>query len=161
MGAFEVGWFTGNPGHTGATVNGVNMESRGGDGVVVGSRSRGANYTYFNQHARLAAGGPVLPGDPPFDVLDPRGRYFRPGLLDFLKSAQSFDTGGWLPAGASLAVNHTGRPERVRSGAQEDKLLSELRGLRKDLRRLPVAQVDDRYVRRTNRYLNGRDPSGW
>ncbi|MGH8869002.1 MAG: hypothetical protein ACRDYU_13535, partial [Actinomycetes bacterium] len=41
-GPFSIGWFTGSPGHTAATVNGVNMESRGGDGVVVGSAARGA-----------------------------------------------------------------------------------------------------------------------
>jgi hypothetical protein len=60
-----------------------------------------------------------------------------------------------------MAVNGTGRPERVPSGRQEDALLAELRGLRRDLSRLPVATVDDRYVRRQNRYINGRDPSGW
>jgi hypothetical protein len=72
-----------------------------------------------------------------------------------------YDSGGWLPPGLTMAVNGTGRPERIRTARQEDGLLAELRGLRRDLANLPVAQVDERYVRRTQRYMNGRDPNGW
>jgi hypothetical protein len=112
----------------------------------------------------FAAGGPVLPGDPPFDILDRRGRHFRPDILAALQGALSpslFDSGGLLPPGVSMAVNRTGRPERVRTAGQEDSIAKEIRALRRDLRDLPIAQVDDRYIRRTNRYMNGRDPSGW
>ena len=104
----------------------------------------------------------MLPGDPPFDLLDPRGKHYQRGLMEQLQQAtRVFDVGGWLPPGVSMAVNGTGRPERVRSGRQEDSLLAELRGLRRDLANLPVAQVDGRYVRRAVRYGDSRDPSGW
>jgi cell wall-associated NlpC family hydrolase len=76
-GPFMVGWFKGNPGHTAATINGVNLESRGGDGVVIGSRARGADHPLFSRRMKVrgfAAGGKV--GDPPFDLLDPRGKAF-------------------------------------------------------------------------------------
>jgi tape measure domain-containing protein len=110
-GAFNIGWFTGNPGHVAATVNGVPMESRGGDGVVVGSRSRGAGYSYFTHHGHLkgfAAGGPVLPGDPPFDFLDPRGRYYRPGLMDALQGHTAMARGGTITEPV-LGIGRSGR----------------------------------------------------
>lgn len=132
--AFRIGWFAGNPGHVAATVNGIGMESRGGDGVVVdgyNGSSRGADYGFFSHHAflKMARGG-ILPGDGPFDLLDPRGKHFQPGLLEALKDAQrngvrSFDGGGVWPSGR-LGVNLSGRPERVRSGAQEDALAAKL-----------------------------------
>jgi acid phosphatase family membrane protein YuiD len=98
-GRFQIGWFTGNPGHTAGTVNGVNVESRGGEGVVVGARARGARASMFNRHGHLKgfASGGILPGDPPFDLLSRRGRWFRPGLLDALVEAQQADSGAWLP----------------------------------------------------------------
>lgn len=76
-GAFMVGWFKGSPGHTAATINGINMESRGGEGVVIGSRARGANHPLFRNRMRVrgfARGGRV--GDAAFDLLDPRGMSF-------------------------------------------------------------------------------------
>lgn len=78
-GRFMVGWFKGNPGHTAATVNGVNFESRGGRGVVVGSGARGAYDRLFTSRARVkgfAEGGRPGLGDLPFDILDPRGKAF-------------------------------------------------------------------------------------
>jgi hypothetical protein len=117
-GKFNIGWLTGNPGHVALTVGGVPMESRGGDGVVVGARSRGADYPYFTHHGHLkgfARGGRVLPGDPPFDTLDPRGRDFRPGLLDWLLGDPFVaDRGVRLPPGPSIVDNRTGRPETLR-----------------------------------------------
>jgi SLT domain-containing protein len=115
-GAFNIGWFRGNPGHVAATINGYATESRGGDGVVGGSRSRGASYPYFTSHAHLkgfAAGG-ILPGDPPFDVLDRRGRYYQPGLLEALLNAKTFDSGGWLrPRSTTVVRNGTDQWEPV------------------------------------------------
>lgn len=76
-GPFMVGWFQGNPGHTAATINGVNIESRGGQGVVMGSSARGADDSLFTSRMHVdgfAKGGIV--GDPPFDLLDPRGKHF-------------------------------------------------------------------------------------
>lgn len=78
-GAFMIGSRKGNPGHMAGTLLGVNVESRGGNGVVVGSGARGANNSLFGGNvyhlAKLALGG--RPGDAPFDLLSPRGRYFR------------------------------------------------------------------------------------
>lgn len=118
-GAFKIGWFTGNPGHVAATVNGVHMESRGGDGIVVngmgGKSSRGSTYSYFTRHGSLKgfAEGGILPGDPPFDLLSKRGRHYKPGLLEALIAArQSFDNGvGRLQPGYNLTYNGTGKDE--------------------------------------------------
>ena len=88
-GAYSVGWFVGNPGHTAGTINGVNVESRGGDGVVVGPSARGARDSLFGgriMHLKgFAAGGrvgdasPFGPrsgrGDPAFDLMSRRGLY--------------------------------------------------------------------------------------
>jgi hypothetical protein len=171
--AFRIGWFAGNPGHVAATVNGIGMESRGGDGVVVNGyngSSRGADYGFFSRHAflRMARGG-ILPGDPPFDLLDRRGKHYRPGLLEALEEAarrpRMLDTGGWLPPGLSVVGNGTGRAERVRSGTQEDELLAALLRLEQrvvELGRQPViVQMDSRPVVRAVRNQNTRNVTGW
>ncbi|MCC9154911.1 replication protein [Streptomyces parvulus] len=44
---FRVGITNAGVGHTAGTLNGVNVESRGGDGVVVGARARGYNDRLF------------------------------------------------------------------------------------------------------------------
>jgi phage-related minor tail protein len=44
---FRVGITNAGVGHTAGSLNGVNVESRGGDGVVVGSRARGYNDRLF------------------------------------------------------------------------------------------------------------------
>lgn len=44
---FRVGITNAGVGHTAGTLNGVNVESRGGDGVVVGSRARGYRDSLF------------------------------------------------------------------------------------------------------------------
>jgi TP901 family phage tail tape measure protein len=52
----------GIPGHMAGTINGVNVESRGGAGVVIGSGARGANHSLFRNHYHLAGyagGGPI------------------------------------------------------------------------------------------------------
>jgi hypothetical protein len=54
-------------GHTAGTLNGVNVESRGGDGVVVGKRARGYNASLFTSHWGLQTrkydnGGWLQPG---------------------------------------------------------------------------------------------------
>lgn len=117
-GAFTIGWTTdagGGIGHTAGTINGYNTESRGGDGVVGGSRSKGANYPYFTHHAHLkgfAGGGRVLPGDPPFDLLDPRGRHYRPDLAGALRGVGRHRDGlSYVPHDDYPAMLHRG--ERV------------------------------------------------
>lgn len=44
---FRVGITNAGVGHTAGTLNGTNVESRGGDGVVIGSRARGYNDSLF------------------------------------------------------------------------------------------------------------------
>jgi cell wall-associated NlpC family hydrolase len=89
-GAFEVGWFQGNPGHTAATVNGTNIESAGGVGVRMGSHARGARNPLFTNRAHVkgfAQGGQV-------------------GV---------YDRGGRWPSG-TLGINTSGKTETVVPG---------------------------------------------
>jgi|SRR6187549_86832 len=114
-GSFSIGSFRGNPGHMAGTINGVNVESAGGVGVRVGSGARGARDALFSGLYHLsgyAKGGSV--GDPPFDLLSSRGRSF---LGETLRRELLFDAGGELPSGG-LAVNRSGRPERILTSAQ-------------------------------------------
>jgi acid phosphatase family membrane protein YuiD len=119
-GAFEVGWFTGSPGHTAATVNGVNIESRGGRGVVMGAAARGARNALFTRHAHVkgfAGGGRVSGsgGDAAFDVLDPRGKAFAGREVLRALGIEDFDTGGRWRSG-TLGVNLSGKTETVVPG---------------------------------------------
>jgi phage-related minor tail protein len=61
---FRVGITNAGVGHTAGTLGGVNVESRGGDGVVVGRRARGANSGLFTHQYGLKfdQGGMVPPG---------------------------------------------------------------------------------------------------
>jgi gas vesicle protein len=133
-GAFEIGWFTGNPGHTAGTVNGVNVESRGGRGVIVGAGARGASDSLFNSgifHLQgFAKGGKV--GDGPFDLLNPRGKHYlgEDYARQILPKALSFDSGGMLPTGYSMVHNGTGKPEPV---GHDVLRMSDLNGLRIEL----------------------------
>lgn len=113
-GAFSIGWFKGNPGHTAATVNGTNIESSGGRGVHMGPGARGAKDSLFTNIAHLkgfAHGGQF--GDAPFDLLDPRGnRYVG---KNFAKQVGVYDNGGKWPSG-TLGVNTSGKTETVIPG---------------------------------------------
>lgn len=114
-GSFSIGSFRGNPGHMAGTINGVNVESAGGVGVRVGPSARGARDALFSglYHLRgYAKGGAV--GDAPFDLLSSRGRNF---LGETLRRELLFDAGGELPNGG-LAVNRSGKPERILTAAQ-------------------------------------------
>jgi hypothetical protein len=141
-GAFEVGWFKGNPGHTAATVNGVNIESRGGRGVVMGRAARGARDGLFTNRASVrgfAAGGKV--GDAAFDVLDPRGKSF--AGKQFLRELgiDNFDTGrGKRWESGTLGVNMSGKTERVFAESDEMtvRLSEEDRRLLRDAGARPI-----------------------
>jgi TP901 family phage tail tape measure protein len=52
-GGFTIGVMQGNPGHMAGTLAGVNVESRGGQGVVVGPSARGASNSLFRQRFHL------------------------------------------------------------------------------------------------------------
>jgi phage-related minor tail protein len=64
---FRIGITNAGVGHTAGTLNGVNVESRGGDGVVVGSRARSFNSSLFTdwygfKAKKFDAGGWLQPG---------------------------------------------------------------------------------------------------
>lgn len=78
-GNYMIGFFRGNPGHMAGTLLGANVESRGGEGVVVGKRARGANDRLFGGnvwHLKGFRDGGMVGGDGPFDLLSPLGMYF-------------------------------------------------------------------------------------
>jgi phage-related protein len=79
---FMIGITNAGVGHTAGTIAGVNVESRGGDGVIVGKRARSYKDGLFTSRWGFAP-------------------------------AAKFDSGGLLQPGATLAVNKTGRPERI------------------------------------------------
>jgi hypothetical protein len=116
-GAYSIGSRRGNPGHMAGTINGVNVESNGSQGVVVGRGARGANSSLFTGVWHLkgfAQGGAIREGDAPFDLLDPRGKAYRPR---YREPEKIFDRGGWMPPG-SRGVNLSRRPEAVLTEAQ-------------------------------------------
>jgi hypothetical protein len=55
------------------------------------------------------------------------------GVGGLVKKPAAYDNGGPLMPGWSTVFNGTGAPENVRTSAQEDQLLAELRGIRKAL----------------------------
>lgn len=124
-GQFMVGWFQGNPGHTAATIRGVNYESAGGVGVRVGGNARGAYNSLFTNRAKVkgfAKGGTPdegRKGDLPFDLVDPRGdRFMGPGFLKQMGISVK-DKGGVWKSG-TLAANLSGHNETVVAGGNDD-----------------------------------------
>jgi phage-related protein/phosphoribosylformylglycinamidine (FGAM) synthase PurS component len=79
---YQIGITNSGVGHTAGTIAGVNVESRGGDGVVIGKRARSYKDPMFTSRWGFAP-------------------------------AAKFDSGGLLQPGATMAVNATGRPERI------------------------------------------------
>lgn len=115
-GAFSIGWFKGNPGHTAGTLNGVNVESSGGRGVHMGKGARGATDSLFNSgvyHLKGYAKGGIF-GDPPFDLIDPRGKHPLPNAEQLMRAlGVTFDTGGFVSPGDTLVRNKTGEHEAM------------------------------------------------
>lgn len=115
-GAFSIGVVPqrgGTPGHMAGTINGVNVESRGGRGTLVGPAARGTNHSLFTDRfsfGAFAKGGIARrgrDGDPPFDLIDPRGKAYQGG----------FDLGG-IMRGRGFMPKYTASPERVLSPRQ-------------------------------------------
>ena len=107
---FKIGVTNAGVGHTAGTLMGTNVESRGGDGVVVGSRARGFNNSLFNSwygfkpaRAGAATGGII---DAPW---------------------VSRDMGGILPDGVG-ALNTSGTAEVVSTLDQLKALVSAGKG---------------------------------
>ncbi|MFE9920470.1 phage tail tape measure protein [Streptomyces sp. NPDC005774] len=61
---YQIGITNAGVGHTAGTINGVNVESRGGDGVVVGSRARSYRDSMFTHRYGFAAKGYADGGKP-------------------------------------------------------------------------------------------------
>ena len=119
-GPFMIGWFKGSPGHTVATINGINFESAGGAGVRFGKGARGATSSMFTNRMKVrgfAGGGRPgaregYDGDMPFDLINPRSRNFLG--RDMLKELgiKVYDDGGTWPSG-TLGANLSGHDEVV------------------------------------------------
>ena len=90
---FSIGSRRGSPGHMAGTLGGVNVESRGSRGVVVGGGARGARDSLFGGNIWHLAG--------------------RSGGAGGEERWAGFDQGGWLMPGTTIARNNTGTPERV------------------------------------------------
>jgi hypothetical protein len=90
--AFQIGVTNAGVGHTAGTLSGVNVESRGGKGVIVGSGARGWNNGLFKWHY----------GFKPLALANG-------GMIPY----QRMDSGGVLPRGLSLTNNTTGSPETL------------------------------------------------
>jgi hypothetical protein len=91
---FRIGVTNAGVGHTAGTLAGVNVESRGGRGVIVGSGARGWN-----------------------DPLFPAHYGFAPAM-----GAKLYDDGGYLQPGMNLVANGTGKPEPVLTTGQWDDI---------------------------------------
>jgi len=90
---FMIGITNAGVGHTAGTLGGMNVESRGGAGVVVGSQARGYNDSLFTD------------------------------WYGFAPALGTFDSGGYLQPGMNLAYNGTGRPEPVFTTQQANALV--------------------------------------
>ncbi|MFJ4845116.1 hypothetical protein [Streptomyces sp. NPDC088733] len=92
---FMIGITNAGVGHTAGTLAGVNVESRGGRGVIVGSGARGWNDSLFTDHY---------------------------GFAPALANAKLYDDGGLLMPGLHLIANGTGKPEPVFTSGQWDDI---------------------------------------
>lgn len=95
---FEVGITNAGVGHTAGTLNGVNVESRGGKGVVVGKGARGAGDGMFTsrwgfQPALQASGGAGRWAETVTAVLRELGMYSTGNLSNVLKAINK-ESGG-------------------------------------------------------------------
>lgn len=95
---FEVGITNAGVGHTAGTLNGVNVESRGGKGVIVGKGARGAGDSLFTsrwgfQPALNTAGGAGRWAETVTAVLRELGMYSTGNLNNVLKAINK-ESGG-------------------------------------------------------------------
>lgn len=163
-GNFMVGYFKGNPGHTAATINGVNFESAGGVGVRYGRSARGADSSLFTNQMKVkgfAEGGrPGLEGrrgDLPFDLVDRRGKAFLGKKELAQMGIKTYDGGGRWPSG-TLGANLSGKTETVTTGGDTMtvRLSDEDRQLLRDAGARPITldgrRLDEGLTRETWRY---------
>ncbi|MFF2525892.1 phage tail tape measure protein [Streptomyces liangshanensis] len=102
---FMIGITNSGVGHTAGTINGVNVESRGGDGVLVGARARAYNSSLFTDTYGLrgfADGGRPRPGS--WGVVGEQG----PELIKFGGPSTVLDHGtSRALVGAALAAKRS------------------------------------------------------
>jgi TP901 family phage tail tape measure protein len=101
-------------GHMAGNYGGLGFEARSTrSGIIVGGAARAVSS--FARHYHMAKGGLVgklTPGTVS-ELLKFPGIDIGGDLAAARVALQGFDRGGWLMPGATLAVNTTGRPERV------------------------------------------------
>jgi hypothetical protein len=105
---FNIGSRRGNPGHMAGTLAGVNVESRGSRGVVVGAAARGARDSLFGGNIwHLAGRSAAKPHSAEtFTFFGQGGQVIVPHRV--------MDRGGLLPPRSmTLVSNRTARPEPV------------------------------------------------
>jgi len=117
-GRFTIGSRRGNPGHMAGTLLGVNVESRGGEGVVVGPRARGADSMLFAGnmwHLKgFAQGGQVESrGDAPFDIISPLGMHFEKMLGSYERGTDYVPMTGAYQLHRGEAVTPAGQNRRI------------------------------------------------
>ncbi|MFF8768489.1 phage tail tape measure protein [Nocardiopsis dassonvillei] len=102
---FTVGITHAGVGHTAGTLMGVNVESRGSVGAVVGSRARGTRDGLFTSRYGFA----------------PVARDSVAGTGGGGGSATIFDRGGKVPPGLSVIDNRLGKPETLKRADYADE----------------------------------------
>lgn len=144
---------TGGPrgvGHMAGQIGGLKFEATP-PRVKIGSGARSVNsfgqqYTLGGSFSGAAGGmGPdqILTGRQFNTILKGLEPKIVRGLAEYI-GFRSFDSGGWLPPGLTLAHNGTGRPERVGAGGGYTRLHPEDRLLLQRLADRPVVAVVDR-----------------
>jgi hypothetical protein len=106
---FQIGITNAGVGHTAGTLNGVNVESRGGDGVIVGPRARGASSMLFTDVYGFRGAVPkgywtgTMSASPGLALVGERG----PELVDFKGGEKVYDhkeTASLLSSGQPIHI---------------------------------------------------------
>lgn len=118
------------PGHTAANIGGLHVEAYGGNGTPLAIGRVGTPLSYYTQRMHLfAEGGLADIRDNPLKRLasfTQRGWPEPPRTGEVIRQMGGFDYGGSVVPGWNAIYNGTGRPENVRSAAQEDTLALKL-----------------------------------
>ncbi|MFE7566201.1 phage tail tape measure protein [Streptomyces sp. NPDC057539] len=121
---FRIGITNAGVGHTAGTLGGVNVESRGGDGVVVGSRARGYNNSLFTSRY----------GFTPAKKYD-QGGWLQPGMTAAVNASGRpeavLTASQWRVTQAALAGGASGVPTHLEGDLYLDSgdFLGKVRGV--------------------------------
>ncbi|WP_435209549.1 hypothetical protein [Streptomyces sp. bgisy034] len=107
--AYRIGITNKGVGHTAGTIGGVNIESRGGDGVVIGKRARGYRDKLFTdwygfQPGKFDNGGWMMPGWN-FNGLGTPEPVLTPGQLRVLEGAAAVGVAAGQGASVTYEIN--------------------------------------------------------